>query len=140
MLVRVTQKHDVDLRQMKENLKSIIDVIDLMAEYNPGLIQLQIYKQLDIFQDRVTIIKNAIQQLHHHRLAVDLQKLLKMTISITTQKSYPIITKLRLRNLKLYMILCLWCMYHDLKLWVCLKSLDTNPFLYLSHLKPKLII
>lgn len=57
---------------MKENLKSIIDVIYLMAEYNPELIQLQIYVQLDIFEDRVTIITNAIQQLHHCRLAVDL--------------------------------------------------------------------
>jgi hypothetical protein len=43
-----------------------------MAEYNPGLIQLQIAEQLDIFEDRVRIITNAIQQLHHHRLAVDL--------------------------------------------------------------------
>jgi hypothetical protein len=43
-----------------------------MAEYNPELIQLQIYVQLDIFEDRVTIITNAIQQLHHCRLAVDL--------------------------------------------------------------------
>jgi hypothetical protein len=72
MLVRVTQQHDVDLRQMKESLASIHDVIDLMAEYNPGLIQLQTSEQLNIFEDMVTIIANAIQQLHHRRLAVDL--------------------------------------------------------------------
>jgi hypothetical protein len=58
---------------MREGLKSIVDVIDLMAKYNPGLLQLQISEQLDLFQDRVTIITNAIQQLHHHRLAVDLK-------------------------------------------------------------------
>jgi hypothetical protein len=57
---------------MKESLASIVNVIDLMAEYNPGLIQLQISEQQDIFEDRVTIITNAIQQLHHRRLAVDL--------------------------------------------------------------------
>jgi hypothetical protein len=57
---------------MKESLASIVDVIDLMAEYNPGLIQLKISEQLDIFEDRVTIITNAVQQLHHPRLAVDL--------------------------------------------------------------------
>jgi hypothetical protein len=57
---------------MKESLASIVDVIDFMAEYDPGLIQLQISEQLDIFEDRVTIITNAFQQLHHHRLAVDL--------------------------------------------------------------------
>jgi hypothetical protein len=57
---------------MNENLNSIIDVIDLMAEYNPGLIQLQISDELDIFEDMVTIITNTVQQLHHRRLAVDL--------------------------------------------------------------------
>jgi hypothetical protein len=56
---------------MKESLALIIDVIDLMAEYNTGLIQLQISEQLDIFEDRVTFITNALQQLHHRRLAVD---------------------------------------------------------------------
>jgi hypothetical protein len=49
-----------------------VDVIDLIAKYDPGLLQLQISEQLDIFEDRVTIITNAIQQLHHCRLAVDL--------------------------------------------------------------------
>ena len=72
MLVRVTQQHDVNIHQMKESLKSIVDVTDLMAEYNPGLLQLQISEQLDMFEDRVTIITNALQQLHHHKLAVDL--------------------------------------------------------------------
>jgi hypothetical protein len=43
-----------------------------MAEYNPGLVQLKISEQLDIFDNRVTVITNTIQQLHHHRLAIDL--------------------------------------------------------------------
>ena len=72
MLVRVTQQHNVNIWQMKENLKSIVDVIDLIAKNNPGLLHVQISEQLDIFEDRVTIITNAIQQLHHCRLAVDL--------------------------------------------------------------------
>jgi hypothetical protein len=63
MLVRVTQKHDVDIRQMKESLASIIDVIDLMAEYNPGLFSNfaksedfhnQAEKLLDYYQIEVT--------------------------------------------------------------------------------------
>ena len=66
MLVRVTQQHDNDINQMKQDLKSIMDVIDLMAEYNPGLLQQQISEQLDMFEDRVTVITNTIQQLHHH--------------------------------------------------------------------------
>jgi hypothetical protein len=47
MLVRVIQQHNVDIRQMRESLTSIVNVIDLMAEYNPGLIQVQISEQLD---------------------------------------------------------------------------------------------
>jgi hypothetical protein len=86
MLVRVTQQHDVDIQQMKESLTSIIDVIDLMAEYNPGLVQLQISEQLDIFEDRVTIITNAVQQLYHRRLAVDLLSPEQMEIMHTLLK------------------------------------------------------
>ncbi len=33
MLKRVTQPPDVDIQQMKESLKSIVYVTDLMAEY-----------------------------------------------------------------------------------------------------------
>jgi hypothetical protein len=66
MLVWVTQQHYVDIRQMKESLTLIIDIIDLMTEYNPGLIQVQISEQLDIFEDSITIITNTIQ-LHHLR-------------------------------------------------------------------------
>ena len=57
---------------MNHSLRAIVKVIDLMAEYNPGLLQLKISEQLDIFEDRVTVITNTIQQLHHHRLSIDL--------------------------------------------------------------------
>jgi hypothetical protein len=57
---------------MNKDLRAIVKVIDLMAEYNPGLVQLKISEQLDIFKNRVTVITNTIQQLHHHRLAIDL--------------------------------------------------------------------
>jgi hypothetical protein len=72
MLVRVTQQHENDIVKMNKNLRAIVKVIDLMAEYNPGLVQLKISEQLDIFENRVTVITNTIQQLHHHRLAIDL--------------------------------------------------------------------
>jgi hypothetical protein len=72
MLVRVTQQHEKDIVQMNKNLLAIVKVIELMAEYNPGLLQLKISEQLDIFKNRVTVITNTIQQLHHYRLAIDL--------------------------------------------------------------------
>jgi hypothetical protein len=35
MLVRITQQHNMHIQEMKEGLKSIVDIIDLMAKYNP---------------------------------------------------------------------------------------------------------
>jgi hypothetical protein len=42
-------------------MQSIMEVIDLMAEYNPGLLMMQIGEQLDEFKDRVTELVNAVQ-------------------------------------------------------------------------------
>jgi hypothetical protein len=47
MLVRVTQQHEKDIVQINKNLRAIVKVIDLMAEYNPSLFQLKISEQLD---------------------------------------------------------------------------------------------
>ena len=65
MLVRVTQIHEADIKSIHMNMKAIMKVLDIMAEYNPGELRTQIDEQLDIFQDRITAITNAIQQLHH---------------------------------------------------------------------------
>jgi hypothetical protein len=42
MLVQVTQQDNIDITLMKESLKSIVDITDLMAECNLQLLQLQI--------------------------------------------------------------------------------------------------
>jgi hypothetical protein len=65
MLVRVTNQHDKDIKGLSDNMQSIMDVIDLMAEYNPGLLMMQIGEQLEELKDRVTVLVNAAQQLHH---------------------------------------------------------------------------
>ena len=94
MLVRVTHQHENDIVQMHKSLRAIVKVIDLMAEYNPGLLQLKISEQLDIFENRVTVITNTIQQLHHHRLAIDLLSPEQMNImhkavqNIATEEKY----------------------------------------------------
>ena len=53
-------------------MQTIMEVFDLMAEYNLGLLMMQIGEQLDEFKDRVTVLVNAVQQLHHRRVAIDL--------------------------------------------------------------------
>lgn len=72
MLVRVTQKHEQDIHKIAKSMQQVIDVIDTLADYNPGYMMQQINEQLAGFQDRVTKVTNTIQQLHHRRLAVDL--------------------------------------------------------------------
>ena len=79
-LVRITQQHDVDIKNLSDNMQSIMDVIDLMSEYNPSLLMMQIGEQLDIFKDRVIVLVNAVQQLHHRRLSVDLLTPAQMNI------------------------------------------------------------
>ena len=58
-----------------------------MAEYNPAILMMRIEEQLDIFEDRVTLVTNAIQQLHHRRLAVDLLTPEQMEILHTSVQS-----------------------------------------------------
>jgi hypothetical protein len=53
-------------------MQAIMEAIDMMAEYNPGLLIMQIGEQLYKLEDRVTVLVNAVQQLHHRRLGIDL--------------------------------------------------------------------
>jgi hypothetical protein len=50
-------------------MRAIKEVIDLMAEYNPGLSMMQIGEQLVEFKNRVKALVNALQ-LHHRKLAL----------------------------------------------------------------------
>jgi hypothetical protein len=50
MLVQVTKQPENDMHKAKEILTPIVDIIDLMAQYNLGLLQFQISEQLDIFK------------------------------------------------------------------------------------------
>ena len=72
MLVRVTQQHNKDIQNLANSMQDIMELIDLMANYNPGQIIAEIDKALAGYHDRVTKVTNAIQQLQHHRLSVDL--------------------------------------------------------------------
>ena len=72
MLVRVTQVHDNEIKELTRNMLKIVEVLDFMAEYNPGLLVMKIDVELSRFYNRVIVLTNAVQQLHHRRLSVDL--------------------------------------------------------------------
>jgi hypothetical protein len=59
-------------KNLSDNMQSIMEVTTLMAEYNPGLLMMQIGEQLYEFKGRVTVLVNAVQQLHQRQLAIDL--------------------------------------------------------------------
>ena len=71
-LVRITETNSNHINDIHKTLRQMVDLVHAMAKFNPALIMMQIDEQIQIFQDRVTIVRNAIQQLHHRRLAVDL--------------------------------------------------------------------
>jgi hypothetical protein len=118
--------------QINKSLRAIVKVIDLMAEYNPNLLLLKISEQLDIFENRVTEITNTIQQqLHHHKLTIDLltpeqmeimhkavQKVAMEEKFNSQAKKIKNITKLKFPTPALWAILLIWCMYPALKLEV----------------------
>jgi hypothetical protein len=80
MLVRITNQYDEDIKNLSDDMQAIMEVIYIVADYNPGLLMMRIGEQLDEFEDRVTVLVNAIQQLYHRRLAIDLLTLEQMTI------------------------------------------------------------
>jgi hypothetical protein len=59
------------MKNLSDNMQAIMEEIDHMAEHNPTLLMMQIGEQLDEFKDRVTVLVNAVQQLHHIKLAID---------------------------------------------------------------------
>jgi hypothetical protein len=72
MLVRITNQHDEDIKNLSDNVQAIIELIHLLAECNPGLLMVQIGEMLDKLKDRVKVLVNAVHQLHHRRLAIGL--------------------------------------------------------------------
>ena len=49
MLVRVTQIHDGEIKELTRNMMKIVEVLDFMAEYNPGLLMMKIEVELSRF-------------------------------------------------------------------------------------------
>ena len=72
MLVRITSQNTNEIRQISNGMKQIMDTLEYMAKYNPAEIMMQLDEHLDVFRDRVTVLSNAVQQLHHRRLSIDL--------------------------------------------------------------------
>ena len=99
LLVHVTQKQEEQINRITENMNSIIQLIQMMIKFNPTLISEQIASQINLFETRVTIATNAVQQLQHRRLAVDLldtNQLDEMHIAISkvaTERGYKLMTE-----------------------------------------------
>ena len=71
MLVHVTQRQEEQINRITENMNAICLLISMMIKYNPTLISDQISAQIALFEHRLTIATNAVQQLQHQRLAID---------------------------------------------------------------------
>ena len=71
MLVHVTQRQEEQINRITENMNAICLLISMMIKYNPTLISEQISAQIALFEHRLTIATNAVQQLQHQRLAID---------------------------------------------------------------------
>jgi len=79
LLVQVTKKQEEQIHRLTENMNAICSIIKMMVKYNPALIAAQISAQLDLVESRLTRATNAVQQLQHRRLAVDLLDTYQLT-------------------------------------------------------------
>ena len=47
MLLRVTQKHEKDNQKLAKSMQHIVDVIETLADYNPGLVNMLVTERTD---------------------------------------------------------------------------------------------
>jgi hypothetical protein len=59
--IRITNQHDEDIKNLSDGVQAIMEVIYLMAEYNPDLPMMLIGEQLDKFEDIGKVLINAVQ-------------------------------------------------------------------------------
>jgi hypothetical protein len=73
MLVKVTNQKDENIKKL-DNIH--MEATNLMAEYNTGLLMMQVGEQFGEFKDRVKVLINAVQnctiKLHHKHITIDL--------------------------------------------------------------------
>ena len=62
--MRVTKTHNTQINDIHKTMRQVIELVHVMAEYNPAILMMQIDEQIDKFEDLVSQITNAIQQLH----------------------------------------------------------------------------
>jgi len=97
LLVHVTKRQEEQVHKIIENLNAITAIIKSMIKYNPALIAAQIYSQLSLFEARLIMATNAVQQLQHRRLAVDildtyqLTEMHKAISAVAKQRGYTLL-------------------------------------------------
>ncbi len=94
LLVHVTQRQEEQINRITENMNAICALITMMAKNNPTLIAEQISSQISLFETRLTMATNAVQQLQHRRLAIDMldtQQLTEMhnaVLNVAKERGY----------------------------------------------------
>ena len=96
LLVHVTQRQEEQIHRITENMNTICALIKLMTKINPALIAEQISAQLNLYESRVIMATNAVQQLQHRRLAVDLldtiqlEEMHRAIEAVATERGYTL--------------------------------------------------
>jgi len=72
MLIQVTNEHSQILREVATSLDKLTSVMEAFIAHNPTRISDHLNEQVAVLEGRVRQVLNAMQQLQHRRLAVDL--------------------------------------------------------------------
>jgi len=99
LIVQVTNRHQKELDILKQGFSIITATFLSFIEFNPSILYAKLNDRFLEFEDRITKVTNAVQQLQHRRLAVDwlnneqLTGLHNSVIEYAEDKDYTLLTK-----------------------------------------------
>jgi hypothetical protein len=71
LLVRLTNEHDLKIKDIAKSLVSLSQVVELYLQYNPTVLYARLEEQIDQLEDRLDQALRVVQQLQNRRLSVD---------------------------------------------------------------------
>ena len=72
LLTNIVQKHDHIISELIKDMTHLTDIVQTLIIYNPALVYAKLEQNIKLLEDRLQILFNTLQQLQHHRLAVNL--------------------------------------------------------------------
>jgi len=93
LLTNIIRKHEHVISELIKDMSHLTEIVQTLIMYNPALVYAKLEQNIKLIEDRLTQLFNTLQQLQHHRLAVDLldenqMQVLQQAIQNTARSKY----------------------------------------------------